>query len=307
MTGVQTCALPISEHGIYTKERRIDIFNTEWIRDNRNALQRDPTEVSYYRDLWIRFFETLGGICYGAASRIVSLFEGARQRQLLDGAPPEKTRVIPNGIDVERYLPARKARPADPPMVVALLGRVVPIKDLKTYIRSVRIMLARIPGLQAWVVGPEGEDPAYAAQCRALAESLAIQDVVVFKGFMDPRDLFPQVGLMVLSSISEGLPLVVLEGYAAGLPVVSTDVGSCRQLVEGLGEEDEALGHSGAVVPINSPQRLAEECIKLLCDRENWDRAQKAAIERVERFYTQKQMFDAYDIIYREALEAWQG
>ncbi len=152
--------LILSEHGIYTKERRIDIFNTEWIRDNRNALQRDPTEVSYYRDLWIRFFETLGGVCYGASCSIVSLFEGARQRQLIDGAPPEKTVVVPNGIDVERYLPARSSRPADPPMIIALLGRVVPIKDLKTYIRSVRIMVGHIPDLQAWVVGPEGEDPA---------------------------------------------------------------------------------------------------------------------------------------------------
>lgn len=299
--------LILSEHGIYTKERRIDIFNTEWIRDNRNALQRDLTEISYYRDLWIRFFEVLGGICYGAAYRIVSLFEGARRRQLVDGAPLEKTVVVPNGIDVERYLPARHARPAEPPMVVALLGRVVPIKDLKTFIRSVRIMAGRVPELQAWVVGPEGEDPAYAAQCRALAESLSIEDRVVFKGFMDPREMFPVVGLMVLSSISEGLPLVVLEAYAAGLPVVLTDVGSCRQLVEGLGDEDVALGHSGAIVPINSPQLLAEECLKLLCNSENWHRAQKAAIQRVERFYTQKQMFEAYDNLYREALTKWQG
>ncbi len=294
--------LILSEHGIYTKERRIDIFNTDWIKDNRNALQRDPTEVSYYRDLWIRFFETMGAICYDASCRIVSLFEGARQRQIIDGAPVEKTLVVPNGIDVERYLPSRAGRPADPPMVIALLGRVVPIKDVKTFIRAVRILVSHIPELQGWVVGPDGEDPGYAAECRALAESLAIGEQLIFKGFMDPRELFPQTGLLVLSSISEGLPLVALEGYAAGLPMVATDVGSCRQLVEGVGEEDTALGPSGGIVQINSPQQLAEECLKLLKDRKNWDSAQNAAIARVEKFYTQKQMFDSYKNLYEEAL-----
>jgi glycosyltransferase involved in cell wall biosynthesis len=52
----------------------------------------------------------------------------------------------------------------------------------------------------------------------------------------------PKIGLVVLSSISEALPLVLLEGLAAGVPAVATDVGSCRQLIYGLSEEDQALG-----------------------------------------------------------------
>lgn len=162
----------MSEHGIYTKERRIDIFNSDWIQDNRNALQRDPTEISYFRDLWIRFFETLGRFCYDAAGQIVSLYEGVRQRQISDGASPEKISVIPNGIDLSRFAPLRDQRPATPPMILALLGRVVPIKDVKTYIRAIRILVSHIPDLEGWVVGPDGEDPEYAAECRALAKAL---------------------------------------------------------------------------------------------------------------------------------------
>jgi glycosyltransferase involved in cell wall biosynthesis len=65
------------------------------------------------------------------------------------------------------------------------------------------------------------------------------------------------VGLLVLSSISEALPLVILEGYAAGVPCVSTDVGSCRQLVEGLGPIDRSIGASGEIVGIANPTELA--------------------------------------------------
>lgn len=300
--------LLLSEHGIYTKERRIDIFNNDWIRDNRNALQRSQTEISYFRDLWIRFFETIGRFCYDASGNIVSLYEGARQREILDGARPEKTRVVPNGIDLERFAPLRGLRPAEPPQVVALLGRIVPIKDIKTFIRSLRILMIHLPDLVGWIVGPEGEDPEYAAECRALSESLEIGDKVHFTGFMDPAELFPQVGLLVLSSISEGQPLVALEGFAAGVPLVATDVGSCRQLVEGgLNQDDRKLGSAGQVVPINNPQALAEACLKLLCDRPAWDSAQAAGIARVERFYNQQQMLDEYRTLYREGTTAWQA
>jgi len=294
--------LLLSEHGIYTKERRIDIFHSDWIQDNRNALQRDPTEISYYRDLWMRFFETLGRFCYGASSTIVSLYEGARIRQVDDGAAPERATVIPNGIDIARYAPLREAVHDTPPLVLTLLGRVVPIKDIKTFIRGLRIIANALPHVQGWVIGPEDEDPEYAAECRALAESLEIQDQVHFMGFKDPIDIFPETGLLVLSSVSEGLPLVILEAFAAGVPVVATDVGACRQLVMGYGAEDEAIGSAGGIMGINNPQALAAESLRLLNDPQQWKQARQAAITRVERFYTYQQMFDRYDELYKAGL-----
>lgn len=290
--------LILSEHGIYTKERRIDIFNSDWIQDNRNALQKDPTEISYFRDLWIRFFETLGRFCYGSSDTIVSLFEGARLRQIADGAAPEHACVIPNGINVERFAPLRQKRPDATPPVLTLLGRVVPIKDIKTFIRAIRIIANRLPDIEGWIIGPEDEDPKYAAECRALAESLAINDKIRFMGFRNPVEIFPQTGLLVLSSISEGLPLVLLEAFAAGIPAVVTDVGACRQLIMGHGGEDEALGAAGGVVGINNPQALSEEALRLLTNPALWRQAQQAAVSRVERFYTQQRMFDSYSDLY---------
>lgn len=300
----QTRGLPLilSEHGIYTKERKIDLFKSEWIRDNRNMFQRDPTELSYFRQMWIYFFEWLGRYCYHHADPIIALYEANRQRQISDGAAPERTLNIPNGIHLARFAPLRSQRPAEPPPVLCLIGRVVPIKDIKTFIRAMRRVVNQRPDARGWIAGPAEEDRAYAEECRNLVRSLGLQEHVQFLGMRRVEDLMPHIGLVVLSSISEALPLVLLEGYAAGVPAVSTDVGSCRQLVEGLDEEDRALGPSGLVVPIAQPQQLADAALQLLGDGARWQAASRAAMERVERYYTDRLMFDRYRRVYEQAM-----
>jgi glycosyltransferase involved in cell wall biosynthesis len=296
--------LILSEHGIYTKERKIDLFKSEWIRDNRNVFQRDPTELSYFRQMWIGFFEWMGRFCYDAADPIIALYENNRLRQVADGAKAERTFNIPNGISLKRFGPLRDLRPETPPPVLCLIGRVVPIKDVKTFIRAMRRVVNQMPEAQGWIAGPEDEDPAYAEECRNLAESLGVSDSVKFLGFQKVEALMPKIGLTILSSISEALPLVILEGYAAGVPTVSTDVGSCRQLIEGLEEEDRAFGHSGAVVNIADPQALADAALALLTDHAAWHAASRAGVARVERYYTDDLMFGHYRRVYDAALAA---
>jgi polysaccharide biosynthesis protein PelF len=296
----------LSEHGIYVKERKIDLYQAQWIKDNRSAFERDPSRVSYFRQLWIRFFEHLGYVTYQAADDILALYEANRQRQLTDGAPPERTANIANGIDVDKFAPLRVDWPDGPPPIMCLIGRVVPIKDIKTFIRAMRVVATRMPLAEAWIAGPEDESPEYAQECRELVSQLGLENTVKFLGFQKLTELLPQVGLVVLSSISEALPLVILEGYAAGVPTLCTDVGSCRQLVFGLPGEDEALGASGRVVRIADPLALAEAALELLSDPAEWQRARTAAIARVEKYYTQRIMFDRYRALYDKNF-AWQA
>jgi glycosyltransferase involved in cell wall biosynthesis len=295
--------LVLTEHGIYTKERKIDLFHSEWIREHRDPFARDPVEIGYLRQLWIRFFESLGRMCYQASDDIISLYEANRERQIADGAPAERTRTVPNGIDLARLVPLRARRSAGaPPPVMCLLGRVVPIKDVKTFIRALHVAARRIPQIEGWIAGPEDEDPSYAEECRLLAESIGVGGRVKFLGFQKIEEVMPKVGLLVLSSISEGLPLVLLEGFAAGVPAVATDVGACRQLIEGLQGEDAALGPAGRVVGIADPEALAGAACELLCSVPAWQAAQAAGIARVERYYSQERLFAEYREIYRRAL-----
>jgi len=289
--------LLVSEHGIYTKERKIDLFQSEWIRDNRSIFERDVSQIGYFRDLWVRFFETLGHVCYDAAEDIIALYEGNRRRQIIDGAPADKTANIPNGVNLPKLTPLRAQRSTSVPKTLCLIGRVVSIKDIKTFIRAMLTVVRRMPEAEAWIAGPENEDPSYAAECHALVESLGLQDKVKFLGFQKIDELLPKCGVLVLSSISEALPLVVLEGFAAGVPSVTTDVGSCRQLIYGLEGDDAALGAAGRVVQIADPRALAEAALDLL-DDDNWHAAQKAGIARVERYYTQDQMIGSYRDLY---------
>jgi glycosyltransferase involved in cell wall biosynthesis len=154
--------------------------------------------------------------------------------------------------------------------VLALIGRVVPIKDIMTFIRAMRTVVNRLPEAEGWIIGPEDEDPEYAQECHNLAIGLGLQDKVKFLGFQNMTDVLPQVGVVGLSSISEALPLVLLEGFAAGVPAVATDVGACRQLVYGLDAEDQAIGAAGSIVGIADPQSLASAALELLTDKQKW-------------------------------------
>jgi glycosyltransferase involved in cell wall biosynthesis len=280
------------------------LFQSEWIRDNRNVFQRDVSELPYFRQMWIRFFEWLGRICYEAADPIVSLYEANRQRQISDGADAARTFCIPNGISLARFAPLRAQRTDAIPPVLCLIGRVVPIKDVKTFIRAMRRVVNQMPEAEGWIAGPEDEDRAYAEECRNLVASLGLANRIRFLGFQRVEDILPKVGLVVLSSISEALPLVILEGYAAGVPTLSTDVGSCRQLVDGLDDEDRALGSSGRVVRIADPEALADAALELLQSPASWRQASAAGIARVERYYRDDLMFQRYRAVYRTALAA---
>jgi glycosyltransferase involved in cell wall biosynthesis len=99
----------------------------------------------------------------------------------------------------------------------------------------------------------------------------------------------------------------VLEAFAAGVPVVATDVGSCRALIEGGDDEDRARGAAGAIAPFAAPDALARAAIDLLRDRERWQRASAAGVARVEALYSRERMFNEYRAVYGTALEEAHG
>ena len=90
----------LTEHGIYSRERRMEIDQAEWIYVQRQAPMTLSAGPGFFKELWARLFERLSRITYVQADRIVTIFEGNRQAQIRDGADPAKTLVVPNGLDV---------------------------------------------------------------------------------------------------------------------------------------------------------------------------------------------------------------
>jgi glycosyltransferase involved in cell wall biosynthesis len=100
------------------------------------------------------------------------------------------------------------------------------------------------------------------------------------------------------------MPLVILEGFAAGVPCVSTDVGSCSELIYG-GEdaEDQALGSAGEVCEIANVGQIADAYISYLSDEKKWKKAQEAGLKRVKQFYTQEIFLKNYQEVYEKIFE----
>jgi len=115
---------------------------------------------------------------------------------------------------------------------------------------------------------------------------------------VDVKAYYPQLHLQVLTSISEGQPLVILEGYCCGLPCVSTKVGACSEMIDGLTEHDRLLGSSGLVTPVCNPQATAEAILQILLNPSLHQQMCETAVKRVTQFYDHQQMVAAYRRIY---------
>jgi glycosyltransferase involved in cell wall biosynthesis len=172
---------------------------------------------------------------------------------------PRRLRVIPNGIDTERYRPApdvARARralglPAES-FLVGTAGRFFPEKDYATLLRGVATLARTRPDARLVMIGDGPERPAL----EALAGSLGVAERVRFLGWRtDLADLLPALDVFVLSSRSEGLPLVALEALACAVPVVATPVGDLPDVV--------TEGRTGMLFPVADPGALARALTSL--------------------------------------------
>lgn len=291
----------LTEHGIYTNERRVEIEMAEWLSDGPPASLDLEAHRQDLRNVWIDAFTGYSRACYGACSRIVTLYTGNQQLQLRDGAPPDRMEIIPNGIDYDGFAAIRRD-PALRPPTVALIGRAVPIKDVKTYIRAVALLREMVPGCRALLLGPTDEDPGYFRECQELVAHLGLQGTFEFTGRVKLHDHLGRLDAVALTSLSEAQPLVLLEAGAAGVPSVATDVGSCRDLIEGRPDEEPRLGPGGFVVGLADPAAVAKALAELLRDPELRARCGEAMRKRTEKYYNKRVVDRMYRRLYESLL-----
>jgi glycosyltransferase involved in cell wall biosynthesis len=290
----------VTEHGIYTSERRIEVSSADWLDATSSKTLTIDKPRRDLRDMWLDSINNFSRLCYDACDHVITLFKGNQTAQLADGADPKKMMIIPNGIDTKRYGSISRQRQSNP--TVALIGRVVPIKDIKTFIRSVGLVKNHMPDVRALILGPTDEDPQYYTECQNLVEILGLQDNVEFTGRVKIDDYLPQIDVLALTSISEAQPLVMLEAGAAGIPLVATNVGACSEIIEGSDEEMPALGSAGAVIPLASPAATAAAITKLLADQEAYQGASATIRKRVHEYYNLATQLQAYRNLYAQHL-----
>ncbi|EFM10539.1 glycosyl transferase group 1 [Paenibacillus curdlanolyticus YK9] len=272
----------LTEHGIYSREREEEIIKSDWVKGT-------------FKDLWIQYFYTLSKCAYQYADEVVTLFNRNKEIEIELGCPEDKISIVPNGVNAADFdnLPG-KAEGA--PIRVGALVRVVPIKDIKTMIQSFQLVKREVPSATFHIMGPYEEDPEYYEECLALIDAFGLQDVE-FTGNVDIKQYVGTMDLLVLTSVSEGQPLAVLEGLAASKPFVTTDVGSCKELLFGV---DDPYGQAGFVVPVMNAEQISRSIVTLCKNERMRNEMGGNGRRRVEALYTRDRFIDSYKALYNQ-------
>ncbi len=279
----------LTEHGIYTREREEEILRTHWV-------------PPHFKDLWINMFYMFTRCAYQHANRVTALFHRASLIQQEIGCAPDKCAVIPNGVDYARFSSVPQ-KAADGFVDIGAVVRLVPIKDIKTMLYAFSLVCAERTDVRLHIMGPTDEDEEYFEECRQLKDELGLEQAF-FTGRVDVRAYMEKIDFTLLTSISEGQPLAILEAMAAGRPAVATDVGCCRELIEGV---RDGLGEAGFCVPVMHQSALAEAMLTLCEDAPMRSRMGAAGKRRVEALFQHADMLARYQRIFDEATRGGGG
>jgi glycosyltransferase involved in cell wall biosynthesis len=207
-------------------------------------------------NLKIKVYNALDQVQLGFADRVVVVSESLIRKLNLGWIAEDRVRVVPNAVDPDEFvLPAgavdvrRRFGIADDCMLLGVIGRFSPEKGQLVFVEALPAIRRGFPGVRVLFVG-DGQDQ---ARVRARARELGQEDAVVFAGYQ--KELAPfynALDLVVMPSLSEGMPNVALEAMLCGKPVVATCVGGVPEVVQ-----DRVTGR---VARPRDPAHLAE-CI----------------------------------------------
>jgi glycosyltransferase involved in cell wall biosynthesis len=237
---------------------------------------------------------------FSAVDRVVAVSDCIRQDLLqkleLD---PQKVVTIHNGIDLPRFDQSidgtsqrRQLGIGDDELVIGAIGRLVRFKGFNYLLEAARIINLQWPKFKLVIVG--GGELKHGLKQQA--QELGIAEKVIFTGRQE--DVFPFLAgfdIMVISSITEGLPIASLEAMAMGKAVVASRVGGIPEVVED--------GVSGLLVPPRNPESLAQAVIDLLKKPELRKSMGQAGRARVEKLFSIQRVCEQTAKLYKDLLK----
>lgn len=212
----------------------------------------------------------------------------------LYGADPSRIRVIPAGVDTERFRPipvdVAKARIGIPQerKLILYVGRIEPLKGIETLFRAIAILAKETPclcdNICISIIGGEGENTdatrsAEEERLRELREQLELHDLVTFLGSKDQDALpyyYSAAYVVVVPSYYESFGMVAVEAMACGVPVIASKAGGLMYTIQD--------GLTGLLFPANSPNALAEKLCLLLDEPDLRDKMGENARQWAQRF-----------------------
>ncbi|MFL5242848.1 MAG: glycosyltransferase [Gemmataceae bacterium] len=239
----------------------------------------------------VRFYEEIDRRVLRWMDRVVCVSAGQAAKVGQAGVADDRILVIRNAIDTKRFTTPyaegrrrlQKLFPSPPKWIMGAAGRLSPEKGFSVLIEAARAVIKGRPSV-GFVLFGEGR--LQAALSRQIIEA-GLGDSFVMGGFCADLDSqLPGFDVLVQSSLSEGLPNILLEGLAAGVPVVATAVGGTPELVE--------EGVNGYLVPAGEPAALAKSIEEMLGSESRRRSMGQHGRDRVGSLFTFEAQADAY-------------
>lgn len=239
------------------------------------------------------------------ATQIVVVSDAVKQRFLAEGVPESKVHVIHNGLrlapfdavgpDTIMHTRSSLGMTGDS-IGVGIVGRITPSKGHSELVAALARVAPQFPSVRLVIAG-EFLSPAYEAELRAQIQKLGLQQHVVLAGHQsDIPSLMNSLDLLVAPSTApDSLPLAVLEGMAARLPVLASRVGGIP--------EEVIHGETGLLVAPGDAEALAEELLALLKDASLRQSLGRRGRARVERLFTAERMAQEFAELYHSMVE----
>lgn len=256
--------LIITEHGILLKEIEI------WFE---KANLEEPI-----RKIWRNIFLSMVMTSYNNADVLNPISHYHMDLEVKLGADRRKIWVIYPGINTFRYRPSSTPKRKQK-LTVGVVTRITPVKGIKEFIR-IASKIKKSIDCDFTVVGPV-EDEEYYKECIEEMEKLGVK--INFVGKKDPLPYYHIFDVYLNASLSEGVPLAVLEAMSCGVPTVCSDVGACRYIASAV---------------FNSEEEAARIVIRLLMDERRRKALGNMARKRAVREFSLRRMVSEYDTLF---------
>jgi glycosyltransferase involved in cell wall biosynthesis len=246
----------------------------------RHGLVKPPYQIR--RELKFalasRWCDWIVGVCESTRTNLLAVPFAARDKiiHIYNGACPADVRAIP-----------RTKRG----FTLLYVGRLAPLKDHATLLRAVALTRSHHPDVHLWIVG----DGPLQLSLRKLTYELGLNDSVTFFG--EQADVSPfmlAADLFVSASVTEGLPVSLLEAMSVGLPAVVTDIG-------GMGEIARLSG-AVTLVPSSDPKGMASALSDAIARRQELPKMGQLASHCYEQYFRPERMFDDYMSLYNRCV-----
>jgi len=209
-------------------------------------------------------------------SRIIAVSPEERRAAVRLGFGKERVVLVPNGVGAARLTPRELARRelglAEEQIAVGFVGRLVSQKAPDVLIKAFAEAKRILPKLRLVMVGSGPMEQSL----RYLSRSLGVFDAILWQGERDARQVMAAFDLLAMPSRKEGLPYVILEAMAAGLPIVASSTAGVEILIK--------PGVNGTIVPPENPSELAGALVALAGDAERLARFGRASRRMVRRY-----------------------